>query len=133
MRYRQLSPTGDYTLGLPFLVNSAQCVAQACVTRLKLWQGEWFLDITDGTPWLQSILGRSQNPDAYIKQRILGTPGVTGLQNYSSSYNGGKRSLTVQTTVLTLYGSFTLTGTVNNGSSLGNWVFGVSAFGTGAF
>lgn len=104
MQYRQLDANGDYTLGLPFLANSPQCVAQAVSTRLKLWQGEWFLDVTDGTPWLQSILGRSQNPDAYIKQRILGTPGVTAITAYSSTYVGATRKLTVSCTLSTLYG-----------------------------
>jgi hypothetical protein len=103
MRYRQLDGNGDYTVGLPFFVNSPQCVAQAISTRLKLWQGEWFLDSTAGTPWRQSILGRSVNPDAFIKQAILGTQGVTAITSYVSALNSAARVLTVSGTAQTLY------------------------------
>jgi hypothetical protein len=102
MRYRQLDAQGDYTVALPFLVNSPQCVAQAIATRLKLWQGEWYLDRTAGTPWRQSILGRSANPDAFIKQVILGTQGVIALVSYNSSLSG--RTLTVSGVVNSLFG-----------------------------
>lgn len=113
MQYRQLDSNGDYTVGLAFYANSPTCVAQAISTRLKLWQGEWFLDITAGTPWIQSILGRSQNPDAYIKAAILGTEGVTSLTSYSSTYDGTTRAFTVSGTVATLYGSAGFNVTVN--------------------
>ena len=114
MRYRQLSATGDYTVGLPFYTNSPNAVAQAIETRLKLWLGEWFVDQTDGTPWLTQILGprASRNPDAAIKQRILGTPGVVSIQSYSSSYDGSTRNLTVLATVQTHYGSTTVSVTL---------------------
>lgn len=104
MRYRPLSNTGDYTVGLPFLINSPQCVAQAISTRLKLWMGEWFLDNTIGTPWLQHILGRSTNPDAYIRTAILGTPGVVALVTFGGSYDSLTRTLTIEGTVASLYG-----------------------------
>jgi hypothetical protein len=105
MRYRQLGLGGDYTVDTPFLINSPACVAQAILTRLKLFLGEWFVDTTDGTPWFQSILGKNyNNPDALIKQRIIGTQGVTSIATYSSSFNGPTRALTVNTTANTLYG-----------------------------
>lgn len=104
MRYRQLDANGDYTIGLPFLVNSPACVAQAIDTRLKLWQGEWFLDSTAGTPWRQSILGRSSNPDAFIKQAILGTQGVNSIITYNSELNTRTRVLTVSGTVASQFG-----------------------------
>lgn len=105
MRYRQLSPTGDYTIGLPYFANSAECVAQAILTRLKLWQGEWFVDITDGTPYSQDVLGSryGKNPDAAIRQRILGTPGVTQILSYTGAYTGNKRSYAVSCEVTTQY------------------------------
>lgn len=114
MRYRQLSASGDYTVGLPFYTNDANAVAQAISTRLKLWLGEWFVDQTDGTPWLTQILGprATRNPDAAIKQRILGTPGVTSIASYSSSFSGAARSLTVNVTVNTLYGQTTVSETL---------------------
>jgi hypothetical protein len=102
MRYRPLSPTGDYQIGVAFLTGSA-AVAQAIQTRLRLFLGEWFVDVTDGTPWLQEILGKrfGADPNAAIKLRILGTPGVTSIVTYSSTITG--RSISVSGTVSTQF------------------------------
>lgn len=109
MRYRPLDAAGDYTVGLPFLVDSPDAVAQAILTRLKLWSGEWFVDTTDGTPYLDQILGKSGNPDSAIQQRILATPGVTSITAYDSSRDPVTRALSVTATVQTQYGTTTLT------------------------
>lgn len=105
MRTRPLSPTGDYTIGKPWYVNNPQAVAQTISTNLKLWLGEWFADTSDGTPYLTQVLGERYNktPDAAIKRRILGTPGVTQLISYSSQFDGKSRTLTVNATVQTQY------------------------------
>jgi hypothetical protein len=105
MRYRPLSALGDYTIGTPFLVDDAACVGQAILTRLKLWLGEFFLDTTDGTPWYEEILGprATRIPDTAIKRRILGTPGVSEILTYSSTYDGNARTLTVNALVQTIY------------------------------
>jgi len=113
MRYRPLSPNGDYTVGVPFLVDSPACVAQAISTRLKLWQGEWFLDTTAGTPWLQKILAKSSNPEAYIRKAILGTTGVLSLASFSGSFVGDTRTLTVSGTVDSLFGQAQFSTSVN--------------------
>lgn len=108
MRYRILSQEGDYVFGSSgpeFLVDSPQAVAQAIQTRLLLWEGEWFLDTSDGTPYQQRILGYNPTPgdrDVAIKERILGTPGVNSILQYQSSIDG--RAMTVNATVDTIYG-----------------------------
>ena len=108
MRYRALSPTGDFTIGQSaanFLVNSPAAVAQAVKTRLGLATGEWFLDTTDGTPYSTQILGTNTQGmyDSAIQERILGTPGVTGIVSYYSGLDS-KRVLTVEVTINTQYG-----------------------------
>lgn len=113
MRYRPLDANGDYTIGVPFLVNSPQCVAQAISTRLKLWQGEWFLDNSAGTPWLQHILGKSDNPDAYVRSAILGTQGVVALTTFAGSFVSLTRMLTITGTVASLYGQTTFSTSLN--------------------
>jgi hypothetical protein len=106
MQYRALDANGDYTVG-QVLANTPQAVAQAVRTRLLLWRGEWFLDTTDGTPWLQGILGHNTNYDLEIQQRILGTPGVTEIVSYSSSVSSA-RALSVTATINTIYGQATV-------------------------
>lgn len=106
MRVRPLSPLGDYTIGRPWYVNNPQAVEQVVGTRLKLWAAEWFLDTSDGTPWLTEVLGEryGKAPDAAIKRRILGSPGVQQILSYSSSFSGSAiRTLTVNVTVQTIY------------------------------
>lgn len=113
MQYRQLSATDDYTIGLPFYADSPQAVGQAILTRLRLWQGEWFLDTTDGTPWLQNILGKQRlNPDIYIKNRILGTPNVSAITSYSGTFVPGTRAYAVTATCTTPFGPVTVSVTL---------------------
>lgn len=108
MRYRILSPTGDYVFGLTtseFLINSPAAVAQAVLTSLKLLQGEWFLDSTQGTPWLQDVIGTNTAPlyDQVIRAAIAAVPGVNNIVSYSSSRSAA-RALTITVTLDTIYG-----------------------------
>jgi len=109
MRYRQLTPSGDGTMfsgNTQFLVDSPAAVAQAVLTKLKLWQGEWFLDSSVGTPYTQQVLGTgTQNTrDIAIQSIILGTEGVLDAIGYQSSVNGRQFTVNVQQ-LITIYGS----------------------------
>jgi hypothetical protein len=117
MRYRMLSADGDYVFGNgpgEFLVNTPATVAQAIVTRLKLWQGEWFLDSQAGTPYKTQVLGYgTQNVyDAAIQTIIINTLGVNQITEYSSSFNTTTRALTIEATVATIYGTTTINTTL---------------------
>ncbi len=108
MRYRSLSPTGDYVFGrgtTEFLVNSPEAVAQAVRTRLLLITGEWYLDTAEGTPYEEAILGMHKQGlyDQAIKERILGTQGVLQIDRYASVLNQ-QRELTVDCLISTIYG-----------------------------
>lgn len=107
MLYRALDSNGDYQLG-SFLKNSPATVGQAVLTRLLLWYGEWFLDITDGTPWSQDVLGFNTSYDLEIQSRILETPGVLTITEYTSQISAA-RNLSVSCTVNTVYGVTTIT------------------------
>ncbi|MCM2483367.1 hypothetical protein ACVCIC_04875 [Burkholderia glumae] len=113
MRYRKLDANDDYVFGgsaNDFLVNSPDAAAQAVLTRLRLLQGEWFLDITDGMPWATAVFGKNMQgtADAAIRSCILGTTGVTEITAYGSAIDSSTRKLTVTATVNTLYGSTTI-------------------------
>ncbi len=84
----------------------AQCIA----TRLKLDEGEWFLDRTEGLPLLQSILGHKNLglASALIRERIMGTPFVTNLSDYSFSFNSTTRAFTVTGKAMTAFGPLEL-------------------------
>jgi len=121
LRYRMLDMNaadashvgGDMLFGhnsRDFLCDSPTTVAQAILTRLKLWQGEWYLNLQAGTPWMQQVLGNSPGtgvPDAVIRQRILGTPYVTDISDYASAFNPSNRTLVVSCQVYTQFGQIT--------------------------
>lgn len=109
MRYRTLTATGDYTFGqggTNFLVNSPAAVGQAVLTRLKLFQMEWFLDQTAGVPYGAQILGANTDStrDLAYQTVILETQGVTAITEYASYLNPKTRQFTVAATIDTIYG-----------------------------
>ena len=114
MRYRREDADGDYTFGRgdnTFLINSPETVAQAVKTRFLLWRGQWFLDTSAGTPYIQSVLGK-QNPDVYnlaIRQHILQTQGVSSIISFDTSVNSTTRRVTFTATIDTIYGTATVT------------------------
>lgn len=109
MRYRALSADGDYTFGQSqanFLVDSAAMVAQSVLTRLRLMEGEWFLDRFEGTPYASEILGKHKDwsYDLAIRERVLRTIGVREIIDYQSDLEDRTRALTVQMTITTDFG-----------------------------
>lgn len=96
--------TGDLVLenGDLTFVENADCVKQFVIQRLKLFAGEWFLDISQGVPWFSDIL--KKNPDiivvdALLKEAILDTPGVVELMSFEFEFNSAQRTLTVSTEI----------------------------------
>ena len=110
MRYRKLSPTGDYVFGngqADFYINTPEAVAQVVETGLRLWLGEWYLNVNSGTPWLQGVFGYHSKEDAddALQNQILGFQGVTGLTNWDSTQDPTTRKYTsVSATLDTIYG-----------------------------
>jgi hypothetical protein len=92
MRVRKVDENGDMVFGgdqAAFLRNSPDAVAQIVESRLNLWQGEWYLDLSDGTPYEQNVLGRytANVRDAVLQRRILTTPGVDAIKTYSGFFD----------------------------------------------
>lgn len=112
MIYRRLDPTYDYSFGQSKqdFLTGVDAVAQAIKTRLFLLFGEWWEDTSDGLPLWQSILAAPGAPknkriaDSLIKARIIGTPNVTGIINFSSTFDSNTRAYSFQATVNTLFG-----------------------------
>lgn len=107
MRVRHLDETGDLCInGQTFIFDQA-CIAQTIQTRLRLFLGEYFRDIDDGTPWFQSILGKNNNLDeieSILRNRIARTEGVVRLISFNLDYDDATRSLSVSGSALTEFG-----------------------------
>jgi hypothetical protein len=110
---RALSPTGDPLQGngLNCFISDLDAVAQIISTRLKMFEGEFWLNTADGLPLFQQILGSSgsqrnlQVVIGLISQRITGTVYVTGISSTTANFQNRKLaySVTVETQFGTVY------------------------------
>ena len=95
--------TGDIvTSGSRQFLSGKESTAAGIYHRLRMFFGEWFLDITDGTPLFQSILGKAdqQTAEAAIKQRIITAPDVVAITSFAFNSDRNSRRITVDCTVL---------------------------------
>ncbi|HEC73106.1 MAG TPA: hypothetical protein ENI26_01900 [Methylophaga aminisulfidivorans] len=107
MTVRALDENGDIVTYGDIFISGREEIAQTCVTRLNLFLGEYFRDVTDGTPWFQQILGKFgnlNNVESLLRNRIARTPGVVRLLSFNLDYDLQKRTITVSSYVLTKFG-----------------------------
>jgi hypothetical protein len=114
---RALDVNGDPLQGngqLNFISDLA-AITQIIRTRLLLFQGEWFLNLLDGLPLFQSILGASGSQRSLqiiinlISARITGTQYVTSISYISASYLN--RAFTYKAAIETQFGTVYVTNT----------------------
>ena len=107
MRVRHLDESGDLCISGHMFIFDRECIKQTIQTRLRLFLGEYFRDINDGTPWFQQILGKNMNLNAtesIIRNRIVRTTGVVRLISFNLDYDEVSRSLLVTGSALTEFG-----------------------------
>jgi len=109
MRYRKVSEDGDFVFGQSendYYQDVPEAVALAVKGRLLLWLGEWFLDIDEGTPYMQGILGKHSKAaaDVTIQDRISGTEGFVSLEDFESVLDPDTRAYSASCTLNTIYG-----------------------------
>lgn len=90
MRVRKLDANGDMTFGqglANFWVDQVEGVRQVVTTRLKFWQGEWWLDTSEGTPYSSSILGKytEETREPALVLRVYGSIGVVEVTRYEEA------------------------------------------------
>lgn len=107
MTVRRLDENGDIITSGVIFTSGIDEVAQTVKTRLRLYYGEYFRDITQGTPWFDVILGKCYplaTKEAVLRNIISQTPNVTTLTSFSTDYDITTRKYTVTAGVLTPYG-----------------------------
>lgn len=115
--YRNLGPNYDplWGQGQANFLTDLDAVAQAILTRINLFEAEWWANLNDGTPMWQSILGapaslrQQQQISLLLTQRILGTPYVLSVSNVTLSFNANTRSMSYTATVQTRFGTAVVT------------------------
>lgn len=94
-----LDSDGDMALssaGIPFFIGSSDEVIQRLGVRFKFFLGEWYLDQLLGVPYYEHVL--IKNPNLILvrslwRQLILDTPGITGINRLTESYDRVAREL----------------------------------------
>lgn len=112
MTVRRVDPTtgGIVTSGVQF-TSGVEEIAQTIRTRLRLFFGEYFRDVTQGTPWFQIVFLKENTlsqKDSVIKRVINQTPGVTQILNYRADYDINARTYTITAQVITTFGAVEL-------------------------
>lgn len=77
--------------------------------RFMTFRGEWFLDLSAGVPYRQQIL--IKNPDipivdVLLRQTVLDTPDIVGLQRFSFTFDRGNREYAFAFVAETTQGEF---------------------------
>lgn len=90
---------------LDFHIDVPDAPALACIYRLKMFQGEWWLDNRLGVPWETQVIGRNTNAtrDLVLFSTMISTQGVTAVTKYSSDLDRNSRHFTVSATIMTQY------------------------------
>lgn len=89
--------TRDLILPLQALDGAAK-VAQGVGIRLRTWLGEWFLDLSHGVPYVESIFGKYRRPElveAILRAQILQVSGVKSIQSFSLQIDNSTRKARV--------------------------------------
>jgi hypothetical protein len=113
LRVRTLSSTGDMTFGqgsANYLIDSAAAVSQIVGTSLKLWQTEWFLNLSAGIPYNTQIAGYGNLTMGalILKTAVLAVPGVINIENWNVNYTASTRTYSVSgSNINTVFGTTT--------------------------
>ena len=94
------------------IVRGADKVRQNVLVKLRLWQGEWFLDTEFGTPYIDQILGKQislAGAVAALKKSILEVSDVHRITSIKYSFDRSARSLSVDFECSTPYGLIRVT------------------------
>lgn len=118
MRVRKLDENGDLVTSGIIWNEGQYTIAQTIKTRLKLFLGEYFRDITQGVPWFEKedgsygILQKGytlEQVEALLRNTISETDGVLTILSFNLDFDDNKRELTVSTIVATQYGNVEVT------------------------
>lgn len=92
-------------------LSDLDACAQAILTNLNLFQGEWWENLNEGTPMFQEIINQRATPNGQqimalaLAQRIRSTPYVSGVENMQTSFDAKSRKFSFSCIAKTSFGS----------------------------
>lgn len=87
--------------------TGSDAVAQGLRLRLQLFKGEWFLNLDEGVPYYEDVLGQKFDEKrirAAFRPVILSTPGVVEIISLAVQFDGPTRDVTIAWEVRTEFG-----------------------------
>lgn len=99
-----ITPAGDIAT-----ISGLDSLRQKVLRKLRLWQGEFFLDITAGVPYRQQIFQRPVDAgiaSTIITSQISSEPDVTEVRDISVDLDRNTRMFSYSATVASTYGEF---------------------------
>lgn len=106
MKYRKLDENGDYSFGNNSFdyIDADNAIAQAIKTKLQLFYGEWWEDVSLGLPMFQSILGQVSNENLrrtvilLCAEQIQKVEGVSSVDSIDVAISARKLTLDIDVT-----------------------------------
>lgn len=94
-------PDGDLDMskGLQFTTTLPEYVAQRIDENLSFFLGEWFLDLRQGLPYLQQLIGAKPDLpllDTIFRRGLGATPGVGTVKSMRTEFDGSTRTAGVR-------------------------------------
>lgn len=92
------------------LIDNAERIGQQIKITLQFWFQEWFLDTTQGVPYLEYICVKNPNLQhirQIFREKIMSVDGVDSVTELTLNVNARERVLTVTYTANTSAGLLT--------------------------
>ena len=92
------------------IIDNAERVAQQILISLRFWLGEWFLNETEGVPYLEYILVKNPNINhgrQILTETIEAVPGVVSVDSMTIDFDQKGRQLAVDYSATTDFGLLT--------------------------
>jgi hypothetical protein len=108
--YLRLDAENDPIFNSAASLSDLAAVAQAIETRVKLFQGEWWENLNEGTPMFQDILGSSGSAknqttmSLILTERVAGTPYVSQVKEVVATFNRTTREFSYRAVAQTAFG-----------------------------
>jgi hypothetical protein len=92
-------PAGDLLIqnGTAPLTQGPIFVRQKIAARFQFFKGEWFLDLRQGIPYFQNVLGKNPNLaviQALFRKVVATTPGVAYVPDFALLFDHSSRHCT---------------------------------------
>lgn len=89
----------DVSQGLRVTTTLQQYVAQRLFDNLSFFLNEWFLNLNEGIPYFEQIIGAKPDLaliDTLYRRAILATPGVGAIKSLKLAFDRATRALSIR-------------------------------------